>query len=81
MRTFLRMVIDLGAPRPPVPAPPGIAIVSLRRGFDERAFYDTMKASFLLDFRVGEFHPYDEVGAANGLVGLRPLAVVACVGS
>ncbi|MDQ3216299.1 MAG: GNAT family N-acetyltransferase [Actinomycetota bacterium] len=60
VRTFLRMVIDLGAPRPLVPAPPGIAIVSLRRGFDERAFYDTMKASFLLDFRVGEFHPYDE---------------------
>ena len=60
VRTFLRMVIDLGVPRPPVPAPPGIALASLRRGLDERAFYDTMKASFTVDFRFSEFPPYDE---------------------
>ena len=59
VRMFLRMVIDLGAPRPPI-LPAGISIAPLRRGFDERDFYDTMKASFTVDFRFSEFHPYDE---------------------
>ena len=59
VRTFLRMVIDLGTPRPPAPAPLGISIAPLRGGLDERAFYETMKASFTMDFRFSEFHPYD----------------------
>ena len=60
VRTFLRMVIRLDVSRPPVLAPQGISIAPLRRGLDERAFYDTMKASFTADFRFSEFSPYDE---------------------
>jgi len=47
VRTFLRMVADLsGVPSTPAAAPPGIELVPLQRGRDERAFYGTMMASF-----------------------------------
>jgi mycothiol synthase len=60
VRTFLRMVADLSELSPaPESAPPGIELATLRRGRDERVFFESMMDSFAGGWRF-EPGPYEE---------------------
>jgi mycothiol synthase len=71
-RTFLRMVLDLAnSAHSPRLAAPGIEITTLRRGSDERPFYDTMVESFRGGWR-SEPGPYEEWAQRMNLPDFDP---------
>lgn len=61
VRTFLRMVADLSerSPSSPAAVPAGIRLATLRRGRDERVFFETMMDSFAGGWRF-EPRPFEE---------------------
>ena len=72
VRTFLRMVADLSSvSATAAAAPPGIELVPLRRGRDERAFYETMMASFAGGWRF-QPAPYEEWAVRMALPDFDP---------